>query len=39
MDNKTLPVPDVEDGYVVQLAVFHQLHCLVGFIAILKAQR
>lgn len=29
MDNKTLPVPDEEGGYVVQLAVFHQLHCLV----------
>ncbi|KAF4634753.1 hypothetical protein G7Y89_g3358 [Cudoniella acicularis] len=28
MDNKTLPVPDQEGGYVVQLAVFHQLHCL-----------
>ncbi|KAK4157569.1 hypothetical protein C8A00DRAFT_29572 [Chaetomidium leptoderma] len=28
MDNKTLPVPDDEGGYVVQLAVFHQLHCL-----------
>jgi len=28
MDNKTLPIPDEEGGYVVQLAVFHQLHCL-----------
>lgn len=28
MDNKTLPVPDQDGGYVVQLAVFHQLHCL-----------
>ncbi|KAI1078278.1 hypothetical protein F5B20DRAFT_234860 [Whalleya microplaca] len=28
MDNKRLPIPDKEGGYVVQLAVFHQLHCL-----------
>ncbi|KAK0637155.1 hypothetical protein B0T17DRAFT_520774 [Bombardia bombarda] len=28
MDNKTLPVPDERGGYLVQLAVFHQLHCL-----------
>jgi len=29
MRNKTLPVPGKEGGYIVQLAVFHQLHCLV----------
>ncbi|KAK4182267.1 hypothetical protein QBC35DRAFT_396303 [Podospora australis] len=29
MDNKTLPIPGREGGYVVQLSVFHQLHCLV----------
>ncbi|KAF2763255.1 hypothetical protein EJ05DRAFT_496085 [Pseudovirgaria hyperparasitica] len=28
MDNKTLPLPDNKGGYVVQLSVFHQLHCL-----------
>ncbi|KAK4187192.1 hypothetical protein QBC35DRAFT_385334, partial [Podospora australis] len=28
MHNKTLPIPDKEGGYIVQLAVFHQLHCL-----------
>ncbi|KAF2022493.1 hypothetical protein EK21DRAFT_83250, partial [Setomelanomma holmii] len=28
IDNKTLLIPDKEGGYVVQLAVFHQLHCL-----------
>ncbi|KAJ8129036.1 hypothetical protein O1611_g4595 [Lasiodiplodia mahajangana] len=28
MDNKTLPIPGDKGGYVVQLAVFHQLHCL-----------
>ncbi|KAI9046410.1 hypothetical protein LZ554_009585 [Drepanopeziza brunnea f. sp. 'monogermtubi'] len=28
MDNKTLPIPGPEGGYVVQLTVFHQLHCL-----------
>ncbi|KAI9747097.1 MAG: Chitinase 5 [Chaenotheca gracillima] len=27
MDNQTLPIPG-EGGYIVQLAVFHQLHCL-----------
>lgn len=30
MENKTLPIPGPEGGYVVQLAVFHQLHCLVN---------
>ncbi|ORY70470.1 uncharacterized protein BCR38DRAFT_326979, partial [Pseudomassariella vexata] len=29
MDNKTLPVPGPEGGYVVQLTVFHQPHCLI----------
>lgn len=29
MENKTLPIPGPEGGYVVQLAVFHHLHCLV----------
>jgi len=29
MDNKTLPIPGREGGYVIQLTVFHQLHCLV----------
>ncbi|KAK0726613.1 hypothetical protein B0T21DRAFT_413937 [Apiosordaria backusii] len=28
MDNKTLPIPGEEGGYIIQLAVFHQLHCL-----------
>ncbi|KAI1128591.1 hypothetical protein F5Y10DRAFT_240115 [Nemania abortiva] len=28
MDNKTLPIPGSEGGYVIQLSVFHQLHCL-----------
>ncbi|KAI1121061.1 hypothetical protein F5Y10DRAFT_257089 [Nemania abortiva] len=28
MDNKTLPIPGDKGGYIVQLAVFHQLHCL-----------
>lgn len=28
MDNKTLPVPDEDGGYIIQLSVFHQLHCL-----------
>ncbi|KAI0439381.1 hypothetical protein F4803DRAFT_531546 [Xylaria telfairii] len=28
MDNKTLPIPGPEGGYVIQLTVFHQLHCL-----------
>jgi hypothetical protein len=30
MRNKTLPVPDEKGGYIAQLAVFHQLHCLVS---------
>ena len=30
MDNKTLPIPGQKGEYVIQLAVFHQLHCLVG---------
>jgi hypothetical protein len=29
MDNKTLPIPGREGGYVIQLTVFHQLYCLV----------
>ncbi|KAI5865342.1 hypothetical protein GGS23DRAFT_618392 [Durotheca rogersii] len=28
LPNKTLPVPDNEGGYIVQLSVFHLLHCL-----------
>jgi len=28
MDNKTLPIPGREGGYVIQLTVFHQLYCL-----------
>ncbi|EJT79688.1 hypothetical protein GGTG_04772 [Gaeumannomyces tritici R3-111a-1] len=28
MDNKTLPIPNDRGRYIVQLAVFHQLHCL-----------
>ncbi|KAI1368171.1 hypothetical protein F5Y08DRAFT_335944 [Xylaria arbuscula] len=28
MVNKTLPVADSQGGYIIQLAVFHQLHCL-----------
>ncbi|KAI9788582.1 MAG: hypothetical protein M1816_006831 [Peltula sp. TS41687] len=28
MDNKTLPIPAPQRGYVVQLSIFHQLHCL-----------
>ena len=30
MYNKTLPIPDDPDHYIVSLAVFHQLHCLVS---------
>lgn len=30
MDNKTLPIADTSGGYIVQLSVFHQLHCLVS---------
>lgn len=30
MENKTLPIPDHEKGYIVQLSVFHQLHCLLS---------
>ncbi|KAL9622777.1 MAG: hypothetical protein Q9160_002896 [Pyrenula sp. 1 TL-2023] len=28
MHNKTLPIPDDPEHYIVSLAVFHQLHCL-----------
>ena len=28
--NKTVPIPDDPDHYVVSLNVFHQLHCLVS---------
>lgn len=28
--NKTVPIPDYPGEYVIQLDVFHQLHCLVG---------
>lgn len=28
--NKTVPIPGEPGQYVVQLNVFHQLHCLVG---------
>lgn len=38
MDNKTLPVPDAEGGYIVQLSVFHQLHCLVSLLAVSKVH-
>lgn len=29
MANKTLPIPDDNDHYIISLSVFHQLHCLV----------
>lgn len=28
--NKTTPIPDYPGEYVIQLDVFHQLHCLVS---------
>ncbi|KAG8627509.1 hypothetical protein KVT40_004992 [Elsinoe batatas] len=28
LENKTLRLPGQEGGYIVQLSVFHQLHCL-----------
>ncbi|KAK0672606.1 hypothetical protein QBC41DRAFT_299544 [Cercophora samala] len=28
MENKTLPIPGEQGRYIIQLAVFHQLHCL-----------
>ena len=29
LPNQTLPIPGEEDGYIVGLEVYHQLHCLV----------
>lgn len=28
LPNRTLAVPDLSDRYIIQLDVFHQLHCL-----------
>lgn len=28
MPNHTLPIPGEDDGYIVGLEVYHQLHCL-----------
>lgn len=36
--NKTLPMPDAEGGYVIQLAVFHPLRCLVSMIILAGLQ-
>lgn len=32
LPNATLPIPGEEDGYIIALEVYHQLHCLVGFL-------
>jgi len=34
--NQTHAIPGDEDHYVVQLFVFHQLHCLVGVMIIIS---
>lgn len=36
--NWTLPIPGDPEHYVVQLSVFHELHCLVSFGFILCAR-
>jgi len=36
--DKTVPIPNDEDNYIVTLEVFHQLHCLVSYTLISRIK-
>lgn len=37
--NKTVPIPGMPGQYVVELSVFHQLHCLVSIAKPIRCQK